>query len=368
MIQIFREDKSNTQFAHVTFKESRASYLALIDYKQLSSNIESIRPAYAHQQPDNSMNSTDSSFENLPDECLLRIFKNLDYMTLATLSVVCKKICRLLKDNIFLNMCRFEGKTSSDTEVENTLIAANRIIQCIEPRAFHMKIYRNLTKSHLWPTIIVDFCFGEKSRLSIEMEFFIKKWLCKLEPMARYINTIHFRCTIYDDILPYKQREKVMWPNATVLIVSGFSIRKAIPDFSSVVTALPKLEDLIIRNLFFNLNIKDYCYGKQLRNIVFENCSFISDKTEKQIWKVVGVVKQKKNDFPLCIKFDRIKFLKTETFLECCNVKFNEMYYMNYNQMQPHEQRRRKFLSWNESTYDIIKSVNLQKFYFIQST
>lgn len=304
------------------------------------------------------MNSTESSFHGLPDECLLTIFKKLDYKTLATLSVVCKKICRLLKENVFVNICRFEGETSNDAEVENTLIAANRIIQCIEPKTFHMKIFRNLSKSHLWPAIVIDFCYTEKSRLSIEMEFFIKKWLCKLEPMAKLISSIHFRCTIYDDVLPYKQRDKVIWPNATVLIVSGFALRKSIPDFTSVVTALPKLEDLFIRNLFFNLNIKDYSYGKHLRNIVFENCSFISDKTERQIWKLVNVVKQKKNDFPLCIKFDRIKFLKTESFLECCDVKFHQMYCINYNQMQPNEQQRRKFFSWYESTYDIIKTVS----------
>lgn len=365
-IEIFRDCNTNIQFAHVTFKESRASYLALIDNKQNASrNIELVRPAFAHQQPDNSMNSGKSSFYSLPDECILRIFENLDHTTLATLSVVCKKVSRLLKDHVFVNMCRFEGGASSDAEVEKTIIAASRIIQCIEPKSFHMKIFRNLSKSHLWPAIIIDFCYTEKRRLSIEMEFLIKKWLCKLEPIARLIDSIHFRCTIYDDALPYNLRDKVIWPNATVLIISGYTMRKPVPDFSSVVASLPKLQNLFIRNLFFNLNLKEYCSGKNLRNIVFENCSFISDKTERQIWKVVNVVKQKKNDFPLCIKFDRIKYLKTEGFLECSNVKYNNTYYMNYNQTQSHEQHKRKFLSWNESTYDVIKSVSFQFYHFV---
>lgn len=87
-----------------------------------------IRPAYVHQQPDNSMNSTESSFGSLPDECLLRIFKKLDYKSLATLAVVCKKIRRLIKENIFAKWCRLDCETANDIDVVNALITVKRII------------------------------------------------------------------------------------------------------------------------------------------------------------------------------------------------------------------------------------------------
>lgn len=360
-IELFRHNTTNRRFTHVTFKESRATYLALIDYKQnVSGNFDSIRPAYAHQQPDNTMDTTKSSFYNLPDKCLLDIFRKLDNLTLATLSVVCKKMCQLLRDHIFTKKT-YASETSNDAGVINALITANRILQCRDPEAFHIKISRNLTKSHKWPMISVDFDYAEKSRISIDMNFLQKKWLCELESISKLINSVHIRYSVYDNVLPCKSNN-TLWPNAKVLIISGFSMKKSIPHFSSVIDSLPKLEDLFIRNLFFTLNIKDYCQGKHLRNIVYENCSFNAD-VSKQIGKVVDVVKQKKNNFPLIMKFDRIQFFKTDCFEECYHSNFNEMCnkhnHCNQRNYQPHVQRRRKFISWNESSYDWIKMVNI---------
>lgn len=352
-IEIFRDNKTNDQFAHVTFKESRASYLALIDCKQ---KLELIRPAHAYQQPDSAVDLTKSSFYNLPDKCLVDIFKNLDIATLANLSVVCKKICKLLRDHIFVKTRTFEAQTTEESEVMNVLTTANRILQCLKPQAFHMKIYRDLNNSHKWPTVFVDFRYTEQNRLSIDMSFLKSKWLCKLEPSTSLMNAVHIRYTIYDDSLPYKPGNEVMWPNVTTLIISGFSKKKSLPDFSPIVAAMPKLEDLFIRNMFFTFHIKDYCEGVNLRNIVFENCLFKSEMAEKQIWKVVAVLKAKKKEFPLRIKFDQIQFFKTESFDECCN-GFND--YSRYSRyFQRHEQRQRKFTSYDESTYGVIKKVN----------
>lgn len=197
------------------------------------------------------------------------------------------------------------------------------------------------------------------------MEFFKKSWLRTLKSMIGLIHSMHIRCTIYDRNLPCNNEDKLVWPNVTMLIVSGFSIRSAIPYFYPVVAALPILEDLFIRNLFFNYNLMDHCSGKHLRNIVFENCSFVPDKMEKNIWLVVNDVKKKKNDFPLCIKFDCIKFLKTQQFTEYSTLNFNKTSHVCHthinimgNRQCGHEQRKKKIISWDESTYDIVKKVH----------
>lgn len=340
--------------------------MALLDCKQ---NLKTIRPALAYQQPDNAIDSTKSSFYNLPDKCLVNIFKKLDIPSLANLSVVCKKLCKLLRDHIFVKMRTFEAETSDKSDVMNVLTTVNRILQCLQPEEFHMKIYRNLKNSHKWPTVFMDFNYTEKSRLSIDMSFIKRKWLSKLEPITSLMKSIHVRYTIYDDSLPYKPRNEIMWPNVSTLIISGFSKKKSLPDFLCIVTALPKLEDLFIRNMYFDFYMKDYCQGINLRNIVFENCLFQSEMAEKQIWTVVAVLKEKKKDFPLCIKFDRIQFFKTESFEECFNDynelnSFNEMYYLNSLSNHPryfqrHEQRQRKFVSCDESSYSIIKKVKI---------
>lgn len=325
--------------------------------------LEIIRPAHAYQQPDNEMELTKSSFYNLPDKCLIDIFEKLDTANLANLSVVCKKFCKLLRDHIFVKTRTFETETTAEADVINVLTTANRILQCLQPAGFHMKIYRNLKNSHKWPTVFIDFCYTEKSRLSIDMSFLKRKWLCKLEPISSLMKSIHIRHTVYDDTLLYKPRNEIMWPNVATLIVSGFSNKKPLPDFYTIVAALPKLEDLFIRNMLFGFHIKDFCQGINLKNIIFENCLFKTEMAEKQIWKVVAVLKEKKKAFPLCIRFDRIQFLKMESFEECYN-DFTDNYFTNSycdpRYFQRREQRQRKFISCDESSYCIIKKVNIR--------
>lgn len=56
------------------------------------------------------------------------------------------------------------------------------------------------------------------------------------------------------------------------------------------------------------LQIADYCRGKFLRSIGFRNCLYATDIGKEEIVKLVNVVKDKQNEFPLCIKFDRITY------------------------------------------------------------
>lgn len=46
-IEIFSDDHSNVKFAHLTFEDSQAAYLALLD-NQYNETIEIIRPADVH--------------------------------------------------------------------------------------------------------------------------------------------------------------------------------------------------------------------------------------------------------------------------------------------------------------------------------
>lgn len=314
-IEIFRRIKTNAPIVHVTFQESRACYLALIDYAQnlTRHNVESIRPAFSHQQPDNSMDSTRSTLYNLPDECLLKIIKKLNLFNAATLSVVCKKMQRLIKENVFVNERRLTFQTTNDAEVVVMLVFARRIINCVKPKAFHLKMYRNLATSeatsHLWPEIEIDLYYDEKSRLSVEMEFFRNSFLGALELIATRIATIHIQCTIYDTLLHFKRDEELLWAKATKLILSGFSMSKRIPNFAAVVNSLPRLEELYFQNWFFNDKIKNFCTGQHLRYISFEKCSFLPERMENQISNIPPIVKQRtSNIFPLCIKFDSIKY------------------------------------------------------------
>ncbi len=255
------------------------------------------------------MDSTQSTLYNLPDECLLKIFKKLDLHTTATLSAVCTKMHRLIKENVFVKTRSMKFTARNDADVVDALVTARRIIDCVKPKAFHLKMYRNVARCHLWPDIEIDFGYDEKSRLSIEMEFFRKSLLGELKLIAKSIATIHIQSTIYDTWLHFKEEKGICWANATKLILSGFAMTKGIPDFAAVVKSLPKLKELYFQNWFFNDNIIHYCKAQHLRYISFEKCSFLPAKMENQISNIPAIVKQRaNNNFPLCIKFDSIKY------------------------------------------------------------
>lgn len=311
-IEIFRDTHREAPFAHVTFKDSRTTYLALIDSKQNPhSNVEMIRPADVHRQPDNPIDSSKSPFYNLPDECLLVIFGNCDFNTLAALTVVCRKFCHLLRDSVFSNEFSFNKVTTNSTEVTNALVTVNRLVQCVNPVAFHVKIYRNI-QFIKWPSVSVDLASSEKNKLSIDVSFFKAEWLIWLEPIAKRIISIFIRRTVYDKCLPYHGHDTLLWPNTTVLIVRGFSMKKSVPNFTSLIATMPNLEIISLQNLLYNKMELTNLYAKKLQKIYFEKCTFESDITKKQIIDLANVVRGHGTIFPLCISFDRIQFLKQQ--------------------------------------------------------
>lgn len=312
-IETFTDNCSKTQFAHVTFKDSRTAYLALIDCKQNPlRNMDQIRPADVHQQPDNPIDLSMSPFHNLPDKCLLAIFRYCDINSLASLSVVCKKMCQLLRERVFANEFKFYTVTMSKIEIIDALVTVGRLVECIDPKTFHIKIRRNF-QSIILPSVAVavDIDCSEQNQLSVDVSFFKTEWLHALDPIAKRIQSICIRRSIYDDCLPYNGVGKLLWPNSTLLIMRGFSTKKSVPDFTSLIATMPHLETILIQNLLFKMELKSL-YAENLKKIYFENCSFKSDISKGQIIEMANKVKAHGTTFPLCLIFDRIQYLRQQ--------------------------------------------------------
>ncbi len=311
-IEIFIDNSSKSQFAHVTFKDSRTSYLALIDCKQHpQQNIKRMRPADVHQQPDNPIDLSMSPFYNLPDQCLLTIFRYCDIASLTTLSVVCKKMCQLLRERVLSDTLKFEAETTGNIQTLDALVTVSRLVQCIDPKTFHIKINRNI-HHYQWPSITVDFVSSEENQLSVDVSFYKTEWLSMLDAISSLIHSVFVQRTTYDANLPFNGSGQLSWPNATLLIMKGFSTKKSVPDFTSLVAAMPKLETIVIKNLLFKMNLKSL-HTKSLKKIYFENCSFKSDISKDQIVHMANHVKaQGTGVFPLCLIFDRIQYLRQQ--------------------------------------------------------
>lgn len=315
-VEIFHDNVDNKKFAHVTFKENRIAYCALLDCKHNNSNIETIRPADAHVQPDNPIGSDMSLFYNLPEECLLAIFNNCDFHTLALLSTVCKKFSDLLRVRVFSAIPKFNAETCSYSEVKNGLLTTSRLVQCVNPKNFHLKIFRNFLCSIDWPALSLDMK-SLKSEIAVEMDFFKSEWLNNLGKTVKRVKSIHLHRSLYNNNF-YQSKGNhsgISFPNATQLTISAYAMSCDIPDLSWVATSSPKLENITLRKGTIKWeHILHFCKNaKHLRHIIFENCYFDVDVSKEQIIDVAGIIRKNGNHFPLCLMFDRILIKRPQT-------------------------------------------------------
>lgn len=321
-IEIFSDDHSNTKFSHVTFKESETAYLALLDCSlNLESNrIIEIRPADVHLQPDNPVDSATSPFYNLPNGCLLAIFNFCSFDTLAMVSLVCKKMSDLLRREVFSKSTVFNFITANDVQVEKTLQTVSHLVQCLNPSVFHLKIFRNSQISAKWPAITVDLK-STKSQISIDKDFLKSEWLPHLRKIAKCIKSVHLRISINDDddFVPFNGDT---FPNATELTVTGYSIRCDIPNLSLVISFLPKLETISLRNGTIDWqHIIDYCrLAKKLQSIGFKNCCFDSTMDAAQIVQIADAIKNGDKRPRLGLIFDCIQTIASNETESLCSI------------------------------------------------
>lgn len=316
-IEIFHDNGSSKYFAHVTFKENRIAYCALLDCKQNErSPVESVRPADAHLQPDNSFDSTTSPFFNLPEACLLAIFDNCDFHTLALLSTVCERFSDLLRVRVFAKIPKFNAETTNYDDVKSGLLTTSRLVQCVNPKNFHLKIYRNFLCSIDWPALTLDMK-SNKSEVSVEMDFFKSEWLTHLENVAKRIKSIHLHRSVYNSNhdITKSSHSGISFRNAVCLTISCYAMSCDIPDLSWVANSSPKLEVIVLRKgtVKWEHIISLSKHSKNLRTIMFENCYFDADIDKEQIVDVASVVKKKGHYHPLCLIFDSILIKRPQT-------------------------------------------------------
>lgn len=134
--------KNHVRFAHITFKQDTAAYLAMLDMKKEGNSID-IDPVITSLQPDNGFTDSQSPFQNLIEHCLVNIFKMCDLAHQATLSMVCAKFSNILKANIFGQVKDFE-MVGAAIEMEEKVVTASNIIRCVNSNNFKLNILRNL--------------------------------------------------------------------------------------------------------------------------------------------------------------------------------------------------------------------------------
>lgn len=316
-IEIFCDDYAAMKFAHVTFKENRVAYFALVDYRSRgNSNIEIIRPADLHRQPDNPVNSTnDSPFYNLNDDYFVNIVKHCDFESIAALSVVCSKFSNLIRTHIFGNKTKFTIFSEAGTDGHYELETFSHLLNCMKPNNFHLKIYSGMMNGPKKDYFFAIDMNTSKTEFSIESSLLDLEVLHEIQSIAKRINCINIHHTIYDSIHDFDNSiefVKMQFPNVKMLTFCGYSTFDSYgfnEGSSNIVDSFPNVEMIFFRNLKMDwYEIEEFLKRAiSLREISFEECLFETELHQDVIFSVTETIKERDQNYPLCIRFNQIQ-------------------------------------------------------------
>lgn len=215
-------------------------------------------------------------------------------------------MCELLRTRVFGKIAIYKSDASNEAEVKNGLLTVSRLVQCLNPPNFHLKVCRNERNPSGWPAITVDMK-SSKSTFFVEADFFTSQALNELEKIAKRIETIHVHRSIYDG--DFKSLGEEVLLNTTKLILSGYTNSCDISDLFSVIDRFPKLKTFSLRTGSIRWDrFRALCeQAIDLRSADFTKCFFDSDIKNDQIIQLAGAIKKAGKRSPLRLTFDRIK-------------------------------------------------------------
>ncbi|XP_031623779.1 uncharacterized protein LOC116341063 [Contarinia nasturtii] len=142
---------SENREAYITFVSDRCAYLAVAHNSCQSGRLRKqfkIQPADTWTQPKQESDNIDDSIEDLEEcdvafftlneDCILEIFKHLDFESLINVSEVCKLFNRLLHQHIFPHFTSFAIENSTK-DIQMPLAKVRRSLICIGPYITELK-------------------------------------------------------------------------------------------------------------------------------------------------------------------------------------------------------------------------------------
>lgn len=281
-IQIF--SKNNVRFAYVTYKSDRSTLLALTQlHLTMSDMFVYVQLAEAHKQPDNSLDETESPFQSLIQDCLIKIFQYCDIHAQATLTNTCRKFSEIIKESIWkkTKQIRFTGPN-----IQNDLKTADSILKGIKSINVHFELFRPLFQKCGYE-IIIDLDSNKK--------------VIQVDPHLLpecYISNIKFD-KFTDLIIDYRDRYTVkeclirreFFPCIEIISIIGPSNRQPMPK-----VLLHELECVsTIKFINWSYFISDFADADSLysaymglfnNDYTFENCTFDGPSLEKFLDKI----------------------------------------------------------------------------------
>lgn len=286
----------NIKIAHVTYKNSSDAHTIYRRYYYEIEEVRLVEMAPYFLQP-GCIEMT--SIMELPDDCLIQIFKLCGLFDQAALSVTCERFRNLMVNNIFHEIKVFRFENWNDRKV---IIAASQVIQSINPLNFELTEVTE--KECLCFSIIQSLNWPFKSLQHVNLfdrnATMLDHLLLKFDCDKRVLNITHPLFNEYNDsfekisdrfecliILNVNRKDldttvtfKTMFRSVTSLFIeSGTDID--VPKINNL-NFLPNLQKMYFLSFFFgkDATIKSYYeLNPNLREVYVAHCSFFSDKS-----------------------------------------------------------------------------------------
>lgn len=110
----------------------------------------------------------------------------------------------------FSKIPEYNSIATDNADATNELLTVSRLVQCVNPPNFHLKIYRNYRNLVEWPMISLN--------------------MSRLGKIAKRIESIHVHRSVYDNVQLDRTTEALVFPIVTHLNVTGFALSCDIPN------------------------------------------------------------------------------------------------------------------------------------------
>lgn len=209
----------------------------------------------------------------LPQHCLLIVFKELDLCSHMMLANVCTSLKIFIRTHVFHKITNFSVSPLLPVEIIPNMIAVSRFVRLMNPTSSDLKMYRNLEMAKEMPIISVDISHSS-SPCEVFVESHFLEYLRYMELFSSRVESIKILCSIYDahindgcDLTNFAS-----WSNLKNLSIGGFDGRTIhLIDFPENAW---ELKTISLHNMGIGSRIiNDVArISKHLETITFEHC------------------------------------------------------------------------------------------------
>lgn len=256
--------KGTDTFAHITFKDSRNAYFALLHFGE-KKKFE-IRLASVQNQPDYSL------LTRLPNELLIKIFEYCNFIhDQAAILATCERFRNIMKKKVFdkLNEIKYRGHNASEG-----ITTACHLLKHIDANGFKLsfELKRTISTGIFFYEINIDFKCSK--RILVTDSVFILKYAAELSQIKNQFSVLHLKMVTGSPALSSLGND---YHHVTTLFFDCEDVGIPFYPLNSLMENVKNVSTICFRNLGCNsFSIKSLLNSK-INRLILINCYFLNE-------------------------------------------------------------------------------------------